>query len=1372
MPAESGTGRQTYSYYDSNLEGKILQVTAHMDKVKEIGFIGNRLQFLKDPTNIYSERRLEEVGIAFYPYKNQIVGLLTGKWSKTIDSGYEVYIYEVKLFNPTKTGLADFTYYINLIVKTEGGIKDATRGTYSNEYVLLNDDGTVKGQVYKCHYDRAVQTDYFPHHDPDYPSTDCEKWDKYFGDLPWYGYNSPQLPWIMDNGFSQLRQEWSIVENLPWYGYNYKPKRSIDPFYRHPNQKYDAAGAYNEVGNTILYLGQTSTTFNVGEFRVPWMGTKIRNYGYCVSTSPNPTRDSEIVFDRLLSIIEMSGTDTGVAKYYSPAFYPNLFNSDQWATGLQPNTNYYLRIWEEVWGDATKGENPNQLYTRYSSQGIFATTDVVTNPQIGIAYKPFAITPNSVSFYPIFIQRGDGNIEWGVCYREGLTTPTIADKTVVITGHELNNVVTMTGCLPGRQYTFLPYAIRNKGQSNQEVFYCNPLQAGNYIPAGSAKNNVFTTSTGAVTLATVVLDTPLSKNSTTVTLAYKLTSNGNEKIEDSNVGICYGKNPNPTISDSKIYEPHPIGEFAYRYVTITELEPETKYYFRAFVTNSKGTSYNNTQVEIQTNDFKTPDEVFTLYEVAAQTITKDSAKVFFDINAFNSVFTSETGICFSKNQRPTTSDSKITVDATLGTKNITLSDLSSNTTYFARAYYIDGTGTYYSKQISFTTLKNIVKPVVSTVGFESTLTTVKLKIKVTSDGGATTQNFIALSRIKSALSATSIPANAVSVTAGAGDFETTLNKADLIAGNYYYCGYSSNSSGISQSEIKSFTVDDVVTQSVPVLDVKLSNITASSVYFNTLISSLGNSELVSGSVKLIKISDNSIIHDWSFTTSAIDNGTINGLLPETEYKLRFTVKTQYLVDNTLPDVVGEETFTTLESVTPEERTLPNIKLSLKTKTEGNVTVTTTVENVLTGATLQLFAKKGSEPSTNYYDSSADKIVQLNNVAEQNNDLTLPSTGTWYLRVVMFDPNGSFNYCSSVLRIDTTHDDTIDPVTGLPLYPYDGQQAISAGKRFIWNESDGGWMRDYLYNPSAQIISGSGSGSSDPVQLVEIQKLSSTVEGINSELKFVKDETPKNKLNVIPQVGQIVDGFTCIGILKNDHSDVDLFDSSKNYASVWVNLDAIEKDSYSRAKEVAAAFNCDLFDTNKIPQLGVLIEPFYSIKEEIGNDIIWKYKNETGDTASIVFYHNDTWVINSFPDPDSVLLSLNPQGWIIPTRIVIEDKYQVTDYNRNNVVEIQHDELDHKYKSSISDIKVCLIDKSDSSIIKSIDVPLNNAGTIKLKDVMRVDGGLVEDIEFVVKYEYVNSLNDEKSGYEYWLDEVNVYGMTILPTDYELLIFTK
>lgn len=76
------------------------------------------------------------------------------------------------------------------------------------------------------------------------------------------------------------------------------------------------------------------------------------------------------------------------------------------------------------------------------------------------------------------------------------------------------------------------------------------------------------------------------QNDTTVTANGTVTSDGGTDVTTR--GICWGVTPDPTIEDQVVTSGEGIGSFD---VSITGLPAGTTWYFRAFATNHKGTSY-------------------------------------------------------------------------------------------------------------------------------------------------------------------------------------------------------------------------------------------------------------------------------------------------------------------------------------------------------------------------------------------------------------------------------------------------------------------------------------------------------------------------------------------------------------------------------------------------------------------------------------------------------------------------------------------------------------------------------------------------------------------------------------------------------------
>ncbi len=84
-------------------------------------------------------------------------------------------------------------------------------------------------------------------------------------------------------------------------------------------------------------------------------------------------------------------------------------------------------------------------------------------------------------------------------------------------------------------------------------------------------------------------------------------------------------------------------------------------------------------------------------------ITSSTATVAGNVTADGGTTITARGICYSTTQNPTISNSKVSSGSGTGSFSATLSRLSPNTTYYARAYATNAQGTSYGSQVSFTT---------------------------------------------------------------------------------------------------------------------------------------------------------------------------------------------------------------------------------------------------------------------------------------------------------------------------------------------------------------------------------------------------------------------------------------------------------------------------------------------------------------------------------------------------------------------------------------------------------------------------------------------------------------------------------------------
>ena len=163
-------------------------------------------------------------------------------------------------------------------------------------------------------------------------------------------------------------------------------------------------------------------------------------------------------------------------------------------------------------------------------------------------------------------------------------------------------------------------------------------------------------------------------------------------------GICWSKNKMPTINDSKTTNGTGTGSFS---GNITGLTSNTTYYVRAFATNSVGTSYGNEVTFKTLEDTKAP----TITTAKATDITQTTAVSGGDITDDGGAEITARGVCWSKKENPTVSDSKTSDGKGKGSFTSNITKLEANTKYYVRAYATNSVGTSYGENVVFTTEK-------------------------------------------------------------------------------------------------------------------------------------------------------------------------------------------------------------------------------------------------------------------------------------------------------------------------------------------------------------------------------------------------------------------------------------------------------------------------------------------------------------------------------------------------------------------------------------------------------------------------------------------------------------------------------------------
>jgi uncharacterized protein (TIGR02145 family) len=216
---------------------------------------------------------------------------------------------------------------------------------------------------------------------------------------------------------------------------------------------------------------------------------------------------------------------------------------------------------------------------------------------------------------------------------------------------------------------------------------------------------------------------PKSITATTATLGGEVKNIGRTAVTER--GMCWNTTTSPTIINNKLAVGSGKGVFE---STVSGLAKGTKYYARAYATNTAGTAYGNE------TSFTTLANIPTLSTSIVSSITQTTAICGGTISSNEGATVTARGVCWSTNKNPTILDSKTTNGIGIGTFTSSITGLNPETIYCVRAYATNSEGTAYGEEFSFSTkLPTLSTTAVSTI----TATTATCGGNVTNVGGAT-----------------------------------------------------------------------------------------------------------------------------------------------------------------------------------------------------------------------------------------------------------------------------------------------------------------------------------------------------------------------------------------------------------------------------------------------------------------------------------------------------------------------------------------------------------------------------------------------------------------------------------------------------------
>ncbi|MBI3142324.1 MAG: hypothetical protein HYZ16_05815 [Bacteroidetes bacterium] len=362
--------------------------------------------------------------------------------------------------------------------------------------------------------------------------------------------------------------------------------------------------------------------------------------GVCWDTDPLPTTSDSRTDD---------GTGIGV------------FSSS--LSSLSPGTVYFVRAY------AVNGSG-----TSYGNQITFKTERIGTAPSI-TTLKPSNVTENSANAGgDITDDGGLPIVARGVCWSTD-PNPTVSDSTTDDGSGTGTFSSYMAGLAPNTTYYLRAFATNGIATGYGDVVAFKTLIDG-AIPTLSTHSIGEVSSYSAKTGGTI-------------------SSDGNSSVNQ--YGVCWGTSTGPTTSGDKTNDGSGTGSFtSYLY----NLTPNTTYYVRAYAINALGTAYGD---ELS---FKSKDITATTATVVTDTVKNVSdttAIVSGSITDNGGSSVTKRGFCWSTNSNPTVNDYVTDDGSGTGTYTSNISGLIVNTTYFLRAYAVNGVGVAYGNQMKFTT---------------------------------------------------------------------------------------------------------------------------------------------------------------------------------------------------------------------------------------------------------------------------------------------------------------------------------------------------------------------------------------------------------------------------------------------------------------------------------------------------------------------------------------------------------------------------------------------------------------------------------------------------------------------------------------------
>ncbi len=224
-----------------------------------------------------------------------------------------------------------------------------------------------------------------------------------------------------------------------------------------------------------------------------------------------------------------------------------------------------------------------------------------------------------------------------------------------------------------------------------EINVLEPLD-GYMLKTGKPGILYYPAKSGAAT-ATVNTNSVTDITQTTAKTGGNITSDGGSDV--SARGVCWSIGEHPTLSASNTLNGNGTGSFTSSLIGLTA---NTTYYVRAYAINLAGTGYGNLV------SFKTSPVLPKVTTSPINNILQTTATGGGEVTDNGGAAITARGICWNTKSNPTITNFSKEEGSGTGIFSTDIAGLSSNTTYFVKAYATNLAGTAYGAEIRFRTI--------------------------------------------------------------------------------------------------------------------------------------------------------------------------------------------------------------------------------------------------------------------------------------------------------------------------------------------------------------------------------------------------------------------------------------------------------------------------------------------------------------------------------------------------------------------------------------------------------------------------------------------------------------------------------------------